>query len=171
MRLCSTCGQKTVLTLFCICSFKSKPAKINLCVSSKPPPPIITEAEIRAAVKKTSGPDIAFAYLLGSAGTSRFHQESDVDLGVYWRKIPEWTKLNEIKNKLESLFKRDVDLVSLNTCDLIFSRQVLETGRLLFSDEPGLHLKWKAEQLSQYPDFKHSRKGIEENILNRKKYV
>jgi predicted nucleotidyltransferase len=115
---------------------------------------------------------IEFAYLLGSAGTERFNSESDIDLAIFWKNEPSLSELTNYKEKLsEKLEDRNVDLISLNHIDLIFSRQVLETGRLLFSHSPGLHLQWKAEQLSRYPDFKFSRSIIEKNILNRKKYV
>jgi len=59
----------------------------------------------------------------------------------------------------------------LNTIDIIYGIQVVDTGRLLLNKNPGLLLDWKAKQLSRYPDFKASRAIIEKNILNRKKYV
>ena len=131
----------------------------------------ITTDSIKTVLESLLIDQIEFAYLLGSAGTERFQSESDIDLAIYWKKIPEFSEMVEIKAKLEDHFKRDVDLVSINTTDLIFSRQILETGRLLFCRSPGLHLQWKADQLSRYPDFKYSRKIIEDNILNRKKHV
>ena len=74
-------------------------------------------------------------------------------------------------NALEEKFGHNVDLISLNNIDIIYGIQVVDTGRLLFNNNAGLMLEWKTMQLSRYPDFKVSRAIIEENILNRKKYV
>jgi predicted nucleotidyltransferase len=132
----------------------------------------LTQIQIGQTLEHLLTNQVEFAYLLGSAGTERFHTESDIDLAIFWKKEPKLPELSSISNELtEKLNDHDVDLISLNTADLIFSRQVLETGRLLFCNSPGLHLQWKADQLSRYPDFKFTRAIIEKNILNRKKYV
>ncbi len=133
--------------------------------------PITTLDTIKTTLETLVSDQIEFAYLLGSAVTERFHSESDIDLAVYWKKVPEFSEMVKIIAKLEIIFKRDVDLVSINTADLVFSQQILETGRLLICHSPGLLLKWKTEQMAQYPDFKYSRKIIEDNILQRKKHV
>lgn len=114
-----------------------------------------------------------FIYLMGSFGTERFNDQSDLDFAVFWKKVPDFSGLVKIKSKFEDLFLRDVELVSLNKIDIIFAVQVLETGRLIFLDESkkGELLKWRSQKMSEYPDFKYSRKIIEENILVRKKYV
>ena len=131
----------------------------------------VSEATIRDAVQAHLGENTAFSYLLGTAGTDRFRADSDIDLAVFWKEPPSFEELNRIRNLLSDLFARDVDLVTLNGVDLIFSRQVLGTGRLLVCNSPGEHLQWQADQLSRYPDFKFSRAIVEENILKRKKYV
>jgi proline dehydrogenase len=74
-------------------------------------------------------------------------------------------------NELEEKLGHDIDLISLNNIDVIYGIQVIDTGRLLVNTNPGLMLEWKVKQLSRYPDFKASRAIIENNILNRKKYV
>ena len=112
-----------------------------------------------------------FVYLMGSAETDRFNQDSDVDVAIYWKPDIDEKQKRSCLFKLEDIFKREVDLVSLNNIDLIFAIQVLDKGRLLINNDKGFHLNWRAEKLSQYPDFKASRKNIENNILNRKKYV
>lgn len=116
-------------------------------------------------------PHCEFGFLMGSYGTDRFHKESDIDLAVFFKKA---TLSEEKRNcwlELEKIFSREVDLVELNAIDPIFGHQVLETGRLLFSGNPGLLLQWKATQTSLYIDFKMDRAIVEKNMLNRKKYV
>ena len=112
-----------------------------------------------------------FAYLMGSADSDRFHSESDIDLAIYPKPGIDDLNLAQLKSKLEEEFSRDVDLVSLLGVDLIFGRQVIETGRIIFIHNPEIHLRWLADQLSRYPDFKFSRAIIETNLLTRKKYV
>ena len=115
--------------------------------------------------------DAEFAFLMGSAETERFHAESDIDVAVFWKTSCDELKKQEYRRTLEENFNRDVDLISLNKIDVVFARQVLETGRMLFTNSDGFLLNWKMEQMSDYPDFKASRKIIEDNILKRKKYV
>ena len=112
-----------------------------------------------------------FAFLMGSAETARFNPQSDIDIAVYWKSSCNEEQRNQLYRMLEEKFNREIDLISLEKIDVIFARQVLETGRLLFTKSDGFLLNWKMKQLSDYPDFKASRKIIEDNILKRKKYV
>lgn len=127
---------------------------------------------IRKDVSDVLGDKIEFCFLLGTAATPFFREDSDVDLAVFWKDPDlDFTSKINIINDLQDRFGRDVDLIGLNDIDVIYGMQVMEKGRLLLDNNPGLLLSWKAEQLSRYPDFKTSRAIIEENILNRKKYV
>lgn len=112
-----------------------------------------------------------FVYLMGSAETDRFHPESDIDVAVFWKPDQTETDLKNVYRNLQKELDHDLDLIVLNDVDIIFARQVLETGRLLMNHSPEILLNWKMQTLSSYPDFKVSRKIIEDNILKRKKYV
>ena len=127
--------------------------------------------DISKKIKEIIADLAEFAYLMGSAETERFNKESDIDIAVYWKDSCPDEQKSKCWMALSDKFNREIDLISLNKIDVIFARQVLEKGRLLFDNNSGLHLKWKMERLSEYPDFKASRKIIEDNILNRKKYV
>lgn len=115
--------------------------------------------------------DAEFAFLMGSAGTERFQASSDIDVAVFWKSTCAEERRNHHLRSLEEKLSRDFDLVSLNNIDEIFARQVLETGRLLFCNSNAILLNWKMEKMSKYPDFKTSRKIIEDQILKRKRYV
>jgi len=133
---------------------------------------MITFEKIQSVVDHTIGNHSDFCILLGSAATPRFRPGSDIDIAVHWKngEINFDLKL-KIVNELEDKLGHDIDLISLNNIDVIYGIQVVDTGRLLVNNNPGLLLDWKAKQLSRYPDFKASRAIIEKNILNRKKYV
>lgn len=126
---------------------------------------------ISKILAETLADQAEFAFLMGSAETERFRPDSDIDVAVFWKETVTSEQMNFLCRNLEKKFNRDVDLISLNKIDVIFARQVLETGRLLFNNSAGNLLKWKMEKLSEYPDFKFSRKLIEDQILKRKKYV
>ncbi|HXH76471.1 MAG TPA: nucleotidyltransferase domain-containing protein [Bacteriovoracaceae bacterium] len=132
----------------------------------------ITLEKLKSTATNTIGKLSEFCFLLGSAATLRFRQDSDIDIAVFWKdgEIDFNLKL-KIMNELEDKLEHNIDLISLNNIDVIYGIQVVDTGRLLINNNSGLLLDWKAKQLSRYPDFKSSRAIIEKNILKRKKYV
>lgn len=131
----------------------------------------LTLEQIKEAAETILVGKFHFCLLLGSAATPRFNQESDVDLAVYFKQKQSSRDLSELSEKFSQVLVRECDLIQLNNVDPIFARQVLETGRELLMTDRSFFNIWKAEQLSQYPDFKASRKIIEDHLLNRKKHV
>ncbi len=128
--------------------------------------------KIQEVAADTFGDLAEFCFLLGSAATPRFRQDSDIDIAVFWKNGEiDFNQKLKIVSELEDKLGHAIDLISLNNIDVIYGIQVVDTGRLLVDNNPGLMLEWKAKQLSRYPDFKASRAIIEKNILNRKKYV
>lgn len=115
-------------------------------------------------------PHAKFAFLMGSYGTDRFNDQSDIDIAVYFNGETSGPALTKLLSELMDHFERDVDLVDLRTIDPIYARQVLETGRLLFSKDPGLLVSWQSTQMSKYIDLKQGRAEIEKNLLKRKKF-
>lgn len=133
---------------------------------------LITFEKIKLVVNETLGHLAEFIFLVGSAGTQRFRPDSDIDIAVYWKKEDlDFNQKLKLISELEEKLGHEIDLISLNLIDVIYAIQVIDTGRLLISNNPGILLEWKFQQLSKYPDFKASRAIIEKNILNRKKYV
>jgi len=92
--------------------------------------------------------------------------ESDIDIGIYLKKgKPDFEEYFKLKGALSDASDRDVDLVILNTCDIIIAMQIIANGELIVNNNPGMFIRYKAEKISQYIDFKMSRKIIEENLL------
>jgi predicted nucleotidyltransferase len=134
-------------------------------------PPDLNLTSIQMTVKNILSQYSEFAFLLGSAATERFNEKSDIDLAVFWKPNIDEKIKTQCWNELEDIFGRETQVVGLNKVDIIFARQVLETGRILFVNSDGELLNWKMIVLSMYPDFKYSRNIVEKNILNRKKNV
>ena len=127
---------------------------------------------IQSAVLEIISNKAEFCFLLGSAATPFFRNDSDVDIAVYWHGDGmEFSEKVKISAKLSNCLGREIDLITLNDIDVIYGIQVIDKGLLLINNKPALLLKWKANIMSQYPDFKYSRLIIKENILKRKKYV
>ncbi len=131
----------------------------------------ITEQSLKNAILKIVDEPFQFAILLGSVLTNRFHAESDIDVAIHFAQEPKFEVLAKWKELLLEELQRDWDLIVLNKIDPIYANQVLETGRPLILNDESAYNIWKAEQMSRYPDFKSSRKIIEDSLLNRKKYV
>lgn len=110
--------------------------------------------------------DVEFALLFGSIRTGRILPESDIDLAVYLKKQPiEFKEYIDLKTRLSATTERDIDLIILNSCDIIITMQVLANGELVVNNNHNLFVRYKAQKISEYLDFKMDRKAIEENIL------
>lgn len=107
-----------------------------------------------------------FVLLFGSIKSGRIMPESDIDIGVYLKKGKlDFEEYLRLKGALSDASEREVDLVILNTCDIIIAMQIIANGELIINNNPGMFIRYKAEKISEYIDFKMSRKIIEENLL------
>jgi len=66
---------------------------------------------------------------------------------------------------------RDVDLVFLNDCDPIIAMQVLANVALILNNDPACHLRFFMRTISEYLDFKCSRRIIEDHLLDKRQYA
>ncbi len=113
-----------------------------------------------------------FAYLYGSIVSDRFTEKSDIDVAVYLKRTPQniheqW----EFMSDLNKNFIRNIDVVLLNNSDIIITMQILAKGELIVNNNPRHLIEFKTKALSQYPDFKMSRKIIEDHLLNGRIYA
>ncbi len=108
-------------------------------------------------------PEAAFAYVHGSILTSLPFR--DIDIAVYWhvQDLQEirhclFSSLESLEQSLStmtSLHKAPpVDLLALNQAPLGFRYQVLQRGRLLFSRDEPLRVRWTVETLTRYLDIR-----------------
>jgi len=111
-----------------------------------------------------------FAFLFGSWAGDEPHvtHESDVDCGVYFQSdVAADRSYYDIAERFEYTVGRKLDLVCLNTADIIISAQVIATGEEIFAKSEQQLNGYRAHVMSRYFDFKRSRKVIEDNILVR----
>ena len=123
-------------------------------------------ADINESIKNVLSGQVEFAVLFGSAASSHMNAESDIDIGAYLLtpKIG-FREYVDLKIALSDVTERDVDLVIMNTCDIIIAMQILANGTVIINNNPGLFVLYKAEKTGEYIDFKMDRKIIEDNLL------
>lgn len=115
-----------------------------------------------------------FALLFGSyaRGDSYIRADSDIDCAAFFH--PEFVAdyaYVELAEIFAEEHGRKLDLICLNTADIIIATQVVMNGELLFATSKEQLDLYRAQVLSRYVDFKRSRKIIEDNILIRPKYA
>jgi len=116
--------------------------------------------------------EVVFAYIFGSVASERIHRQSDIDIGVYLNKPLESINAKlDFQQRISSYFDQDIDIIYLNDADIIIIMQVLTNGELIVDNNPLKHILYKASKLSEYADFKISRRIIEQNILKGQIYA
>jgi len=115
-----------------------------------------------------------FALLFGSwaKGERYITRDSDVDCGVFFYPsfIANSTRF-DIAERFEEIVGRKLDVVCLNTADIIIASQIVATGEEVFTQSRQQLDAYRAQIMSRYLDFKQSRKIIEDNILVRPNYA
>ncbi|MHB1688918.1 MAG: type VII toxin-antitoxin system MntA family adenylyltransferase antitoxin [Ignavibacteriaceae bacterium] len=113
-----------------------------------------------------------FALIFGSITNNNFNLNSDIDIAIYLN-----SEFNNRENKsvlrkeMIQLFDRDIDLIILNDADIIITMQALSNGSLIINKKNSDFILYKAQKISEYLDFKMSRKIIEDNMLNGRIYA
>ena len=124
---------------------------------------------ISQVLEKQFSENIDFAIIFGSFANGNYNEESDIDVGIYIsdEQFSEGNVI-EIRENLDVIADRDVDLVVLNDADPIITMQILANGKLIYCRDKHQFNLFKARKISEYLDFKISRKIIEDNLVKRK---
>ena len=115
--------------------------------------------------------DVALAFLFGSFASGTMTARSDIDIGILFHELPDIYAINNIKEDLSGLLKKEVDVVALNDASPILNMQVLKKGSLVFQVEKRYYTEFYGKTVSQYDDLKHIRKKCEDNILRGRIYA
>ncbi|MCB0389694.1 MAG: hypothetical protein KDD58_00315 [Bdellovibrionales bacterium] len=106
-----------------------------------------------------------FVFVLGSlVSTERFNDQSDIDIAAYMEEeVDSFELYSDLSNYLNT--DRNIDLILMNKADIIIISQILTNGELLINNDKLYLINYRAKKMSEYIDFKRSRKIIEDKIL------
>lgn len=103
-------------------------------------------------------PDIAAAYIYGSAARGKLTPMSDIDVALVLRERSAFNQklslLVEVGSDLQKLFRREADVKILNEVQsLPLLHEILSTGKLVFERDRELHRAFVARAVIAYLDF------------------
>jgi predicted nucleotidyltransferase len=81
-------------------------------------------------------PDLRLAIVFGSIADGSHRPDSDIDVAVYARKKMDPRKRQQLSDDIAVATGRAVDLIDLHSVDGALLRQILHSGRIVFSKEP-----------------------------------
>ena len=93
--------------------------------------------------------------------------DSDIDLAVLFRKLPDRLELLEVRADLEQKAGAPVDVVDLYRASPIIAFQALKTGRLVADQAPRRRIDFATHLPSRYEDLMIMRRGIERAMMQR----
>ena len=98
-------------------------------------------------------PDIQAVYLFGSNATGRVHQDSDLDLAVVPRSAQARNHKLDILTDLARLGFDNVDLVFLDTDDIVLRYEAIKHNHLIYQTEDFSRGTLYSTVVRQYLDF------------------
>jgi len=114
-------------------------------------------------------PDIIFAYVFGSYGKGEIHPLSDVDIAIYLKENMDFfeKKLEILDKVIKLLGTEEIDLIILNVAPGYMVREIINTGKLLFSKDENLRVEFILRKLKEYFETAYLRKISESCLLER----
>ena len=109
-------------------------------------------------------------FLFGSTAAGQHSEASDVDLAISFKTEPDFYFLDDIKDALSGLTKREIDIVVLNNASPIIKMQALKKGIPLIR-RGNAYEEFFTRTVVEYADLKIIRKEIEDNILKGRVYA
>jgi predicted nucleotidyltransferase len=117
-----------------------------------------------------SYPDIEAVYLFGSTSTGRTHAESDLDLAVVLRPDAQSFPKLDILAKLAQAGFCNVDLVTLDTDDIVLKYEAVRQNRLIYRADDFDRGAFFSKIIRQFWDFRPflevQRRAYKQRTLN-----
>ena len=138
-------------------------------LEAKPLPILTIVRRLKTFFKKRL--DVSLVFLFGSFANKQTTAYSDIDVGILFKKVPDFYEINDMKEDLTVLLKKEVDLVVLNAASPVLRMQVLKKGILIFQKGKNDYSLFYGDAVKQYDDLKIIRRKCEENILKGRIYA
>lgn len=123
----------------------------------------LCEDSIANAIAALNGSEfVAAAYLLGSATTDRLRADSDVDIAVLpcGRGGLPAAERRSLTSTLGAIFGRTVDLGVLSTANVVYAKEAVTTGRLLYERDRHVAARFAMLALSMYASLQEARREV-----------
>ena len=114
--------------------------------------------------------EIQLVFLFGSTASEHHSKESDIDIAILFQIEPDFYYLDDIKDSLSKLIKKQIDIVILNNASPIIKMQILKNGIPLIR-RGSSYEEFFTRTVVEYADLKIVRKEIEDNILKGRQYA
>ena len=112
-------------------------------------------------------PDLLLAIIFGSTANGSQRPDSDLDIAVYPNKRLSSRQRQELSDQIACATDRTIDLVDLTDVDGALLRQILRTGKTVFSKQPGITGILSERLLGWQEDFEPQLNALLENRLQR----
>ena len=123
--------------------------------------------KIRVCLLKNEG--IRACFVFGSFVTNDFNDDSDLDIAVLVNEKIQSLKLLSMRQEVERLTDRDVDLIQIdNDLSLILRNEIATKGELVFSNDTKASDRFFEKTLQMYLDFMRFREPLEEAYIQKK---
>lgn len=112
--------------------------------------------------------EVLFVYLFGSYATGHAVPKSDVDIAVYvnaGNKQEQFEKRLALIADLSKLFKRDVDVIMLNTASPFLKHVIFKEGILIFDRDPSKRIDFELQATNEYFDYKPTLELYNQRLL------
>jgi predicted nucleotidyltransferase len=115
-----------------------------------------------AAATLASCVGVQTAYLLGSAASDRLRNDSDVDVAI----LPNSRTGLSVQDRLAltaaltRVFGRPVDLGVLSTANVVYAKEAVATGRVLFERDHDATARFAMLALSMYASLQEARREV-----------
>ncbi len=83
-------------------------------------------------------PELELALVFGSLASGQARPDSDIDVAVYPKKPLAHHSLQALSDQIACATGRPVDLIDLSHADGALLRQILRSGKILFSKRPSI---------------------------------
>lgn len=108
---------------------------------------------------------VAFAYLFGSFLSSKY--SNDIDLAVYVKGKVDANFEARLALKLEKEIGKEFDVFVINDKPTLFLSEVFRRGKLAFSRDENLRVKFETEKLSEVLEYNELMKQFDEKRFEK----
>ena len=106
-------------------------------------------------------------YLFGSAARNELRKDSDIDIAILTDNDIDPYECFMKAQELADVFKRDVDLINLNTSSTVFKAQVVGNGKKVYCSDETKRMYFEMRALKSYAILNEEREVILKKIKER----